>query len=190
VPRRHRIDVPGAIHHVVASGNGGCKIVEDGTDRTSLIERLSHVAYHCGWRVHAYCLMDTHVHAVIETPQANLGVGMQRLVGGHAFRFNRHHRRSGHLFAGPYYSAEITGEAHLIEAGIYVVLNPVRAGLVVHARDWPWSSYQAVTGIAPTPSWLATDVLPNAFASDPGTARAIYEAVVEEVALRPPKGSG
>jgi REP element-mobilizing transposase RayT len=190
VPRRPRTDAAGAVHHVIARGNAGCRIVWDDTDRASLVSRLARVAEAFEWRVHAYCLMDTDVHVVVETPRPNLGVGMQRLVGGHAFWFNRRRGRSGHLFAGPYYAADVARDAHIVEAGIYVVLNPVRAGVVAHAGDWPWSSYRAVVGASPTPSWLSTEFLPSSLAPDPARARAIYEEMVEEGLLRPRAGSG
>lgn len=95
MPRRPRTEAPGAIYHVIARGNGGARIVVDDKDRVAFIDRVACVCGEFEWRLHAYCLMDTHVHAVIETPKPTLGVGMQKLVGGHAYMFNRRHQRSG-----------------------------------------------------------------------------------------------
>jgi putative transposase len=182
MPRRARAEFPGAIHHVITQGNGGGRIVMDDRDRDELIARLAAVASEFAWRVHAYCLMDTHLHGIIETPEPTLGAGMQRLVGGYARAFNQRHGRSGHLFGGPYYAVPIESDAHLIQACVYVVLNPVRAGLVVDPADWRWSSHRATAGFESMPAFMTTEVLPGSLADDLGRARQIYrETVAGEV---------
>ncbi len=90
--------------------------------------------------------MDTHLHIVVETPEANLGRGMQRLVGRYALRFNRRHRREGHLFTSPYHATTIETESHFVQACVYVVTNPVTARICAHPRMWPWSSYRETLG--------------------------------------------
>ena len=91
----------------------------DDEDRRWFLGKLARVSEREGWRVHAYCLMNTHIHVVVETPNANLGVGMQRLLGGHAFDFNRRHGRLGHLFAGPYW-ASIIAHRRVCDRGLCV----------------------------------------------------------------------
>jgi hypothetical protein len=86
--------------------------------------------------------MDTHFHAVVETPEPNLGLGMQRLQGGHSRWFNRRHGREGHVFRHRYWSRRITGEGWFRRACVYVVANPAVAGLCAHPGDWPWSTYR------------------------------------------------
>lgn len=152
--------------------------------------RVAAVAAELEWQLHAYCLMDTHVHAVVETARGTLGLGMQRLIGGHAYMFNRRHCRYGHLFAGPYYAVELATEAHMIEACVYVVLNPVRAGLVRHPADWVWSSYRATAGVEPTPWFVAIEIVPCSLARDVQHACKLYRQMVDEVASRRLLGSG
>jgi putative transposase len=125
MPRRARTEFPGAIQHVDHPGNGGSRIIVDDRDRDGLVSRLAAVACKFAWRVHAYCVMDTHLHGIVETSVPTLGVGMQRLAGGYARAFNLRHGRSGHRFGGPYYAAPIESEVHMIQACVYVVLNPV-----------------------------------------------------------------
>ena len=72
---------------------------------------------------------------------------------------NRQHGRSGHLFQVRYKAILVDADAHLLELTRYVVPNPVRAGMVIHPGNWSWSSYQAMTGEATSPTWLATDGL-------------------------------
>jgi len=78
--RTQRLEAPGAIHHVVPKGTGGRRIVEDDQDRRAFLGRFAAVARDCSWISHSDCLMSTHHHAVIETRQANLGVGLKRLL--------------------------------------------------------------------------------------------------------------
>jgi putative transposase len=134
--------------------------------------------------------MDTHVHAVIETPIPTLGVGMKRLLGGHAFEFNRRHNRFGHLFAGRYAASEVDSDAYVLEVSAYVVLNPVRAGLVRAPGEWEWSSYRFSAGIARVPPFIETRLVPDMLVSEPQRARELFRELVREIGGRPRPGSG
>jgi putative transposase len=190
MPRKPRVDAPGAINHVVARGNAGIRIVADDDDRRALVAGLARASERYGWLVHAYCLMDTHIHALIETPDPTLGSGMQRLIGGYAYEFNRRHGRYGHLFAGRYSASRIDTDAHAIMAGAYLVLDPVRAGLVSDAADWPWSSYRASAGLVRAPAFLETRLLPAMLHTDLRRARELYRELIRETAESPKPGSG
>ena len=98
--------------------------------------------------------MDTHVHVVVQTPEPNLGRGMQWLCGRYAQDFNARWQRSGHLFGRRFYSAVITTDRHLLGSIAYVLRNPVEAGLVDRAESWPWSSYASTVGLVAAPSFL------------------------------------
>ena len=190
MPRKPRVDVAGALQHVVARGNGGGRIVTDDDDRLSLIAGLARAAERAEWRVHAYCLMDTHFHAVIETPAPTLGLGMRRLVGGYAYEFNQRHGRYGHLFAGPFSASFVESEAYAVEVCAYVVLNPVRAGLVQAPEDWRWSSYRATAGLVAAPAFLETRLVPAMLHADRKRSQELYRKLVRETAGRPRPGSG
>jgi REP element-mobilizing transposase RayT len=154
MPRKQRQEAPGAIHHVVAKGNAGNEIVRDDIDRSALLERLARATELHRWSCIAYCLMDNHFHLVVQTPEANLGIGMKGLKAAYAQDFNYRHGRSGHVFGGRFYSEIVTREAHLTEAIVYVILNPVRAGIVQRPERWRWSSYAATIGLVPAPAFL------------------------------------
>jgi hypothetical protein len=134
--------------------------------------------------------MDTHVHLMVETLAPTLGAGMQRLLGGYAYEFNRRHSRYGHLFAGPYHASLIDSEPHVIEASAYIVLNPIRAGFVSKPADWGWSSYRASAGLVKAPPFLTKRLLPTMLHPDENRARELYRQLVREVAERPRPGSG
>ena len=115
------------------------------------------------WAVYAYCLMDNHCHLLVQTPEGNLSAGMRHLNGVDTQRVNRRHGRVGHVFQGRYKAILVDRESHLLELARYVVLNPVRAGMVNSAADWAWSSYGAAVGTVPAPHWLAVDALLSQF---------------------------
>jgi putative transposase len=93
-------------------------------------------------------------------------------------RFNRRHGMVGHLFQGRYKAILVQKEAHLLELSRYVVLNPVRAGMVVLPDDWEWSSYPLVMSDRFSPEWLDTDWLLGQFGSQRGTARLAFKKFV------------
>ena len=103
---------------------------------------------------------------------------MQRLLGGHAHWFNRRHGREGHLFASPFFSRLVERDEHLVAAAVYVVTNPVAAGLCGHPSEWSWTSYRATAD--PGASFVATAFLLGMLDPDPPRARARYRSLVDE----------
>jgi putative transposase len=132
------------------------------------------------WVVHAYCLMTNHYHLLVETPDANLSKGMRQLNGVFTQSVNRTHGRSGHLFQGRFKAILVEREAYLLELSRYVVLNPVRAGMVAAPGDWPWSSYRATVGEVGRPEFLDTDAVLRMFSDDREAAVAAYRQFVAE----------
>jgi hypothetical protein len=103
---------------------------------------------------------------------------MRQLNGVYTQRFNRQHGRVGHVFQGRYKAILVQKEAYLLELARYVVLNPVRAGMVRIPEEWRWSSYRATAGLDDAPPWLTTDWLLAALAEQRGEARGRYVAFV------------
>jgi putative transposase len=112
------------------------------------------------------------------------------LLGGHAFEFNRRHDRFGHLYAGRYAASGVDSDAYVLELFAYIVLNPVRAGIVAEPGEWTWSSYRFSAGVARTPPFIETRLVPGMLASEPDRARDVYRQLVREIAGRPRPGSG
>jgi hypothetical protein len=134
--------------------------------------------------------MSNHYHIVVETPDANLSKGMRQLNGVYTQRFNRRHTLAGHLFQGRFKGILVERDAYLLELSRYVVLNPVRAGMVAEAAEWPWSSYRAMAGLEPAPCWLETDWLLGQFGPNRGTAQRAYAAFVADGVGRPSVWNG
>jgi REP element-mobilizing transposase RayT len=138
--RRHRQELEGGVFHVYARGNAKGAIFRDDSDRRAYLGLLARAVRHCGWVLHAYCLMENHIHLLVETPHPNLGKGMQFLHGTYARDFNDRHGRSGHLFQGRYGSVLMKDDNQFQIVKGYIELNPVTAGLCDAAEDWPWSA--------------------------------------------------
>jgi putative transposase len=98
--RQPRIDYPGALHHVMSHGNDDSDIYRDDVDRLLFLQFLAEEISRSKWILHDYALMGNHYHLAIEAPEGTLSTGMQRFLGRYAQKFNKRHRRRGHLFEG------------------------------------------------------------------------------------------
>jgi REP element-mobilizing transposase RayT len=141
-----RLEYAGALYHVTARGDRMEPIYTDDEDRYQWLNVLDEVSQRFNWDIHAYCQMTNHYHFVVETPDANLSKGMRQLNGVYTQRFNRRHGMVGHLFQGRYKAILVQKESYLLELSRYVVLNPVRGGMVDTPSDWPWSSFEVMIG--------------------------------------------
>lgn len=173
-----RIEYPGALFHVYSRGNAKQKIFLWDSDREIFLDLLGKSVEKFRWIVTAYALMPNHFHLAVQLTTETLSRGMEWLLGEYARTFNRRHARVGHLFASRFKASLVEKESYLLELARYVVLNPVRAGIVDRPEQYRWSSHQAVMGQVPTPTWLASDVLLQQFAPHTNHARAVYEAFV------------
>ncbi|WP_022958053.1 transposase [Spongiibacter tropicus] len=175
-----RIEFAGALYHLTARGNGRGDIYLDDSDRVLFLEVLAGVCERYNWLCHAYCLMGNHYHLLVETPDAHLSQGMRQLNGVYTQRFNRRHKRVGHVFQGRYKAILVQANSYLLELSRYIVLSPVRARMVTFARDWPWSSYRATAGLVPAPPWLAVDWILTACGSRKSAAQKAYQSFVSK----------
>jgi len=173
-----RIEYPGAVYHITSRGNEKKSIFKDDQERYTFFDILETVNKRYHWMCHAYCLMDNHYHLLIETPDGNLSIGMRYLNGVYTQFFNRRHKRTGHLFQGRYKAKLIQKDSHLLEVCRYVVLNPVRGGIVARPEEWKWSSYRATAGRAKRHSCLTTDWVLGQFIVTRGAAEKEYRQFV------------
>jgi REP-associated tyrosine transposase len=146
MPRLARVVLPGSPHHVTQRGNHREPIFFAAGDQAAYLSLLNAYSRQEGVKVMAYCLMPNHVHLVLVPGAAH---GLHRALmathGQYAQRINRMRGQSGHLWQGRYFSSPLD-ENHFLHAIRYVELNPVRAGLVVKAQDYEWSSARAHCG--------------------------------------------
>jgi putative transposase len=146
--RLPRLTLPGYPHHIIQRGNNRQAIFATKADYQTLLDLLAENARKFDVAIHAYVLMSNHFH-LLATPHTADGLPqMMQAVGRRYVRyFNDSQRRSGTLWEGRYKSTLIQTERYLLACMVYIDLNPVRAGLVAHARDYLWSSYGHYTGL-------------------------------------------
>jgi putative transposase len=173
-----RLEYAGAMYHVMGRGHERSSIFRDDEDRGKFLRLLGSISRDEGWQIHGYCLMGNHYHLLVETPQPGLSHGMRSLNGRYTQWFNWRHNRRGHLFEGRFRSVLVQKERHLLELSRYVVLNPVRAGMVERVGDWSWSSYLATWGRKNAPEWLEVDWTLSQFGRGRSRAREEYRRFV------------
>jgi hypothetical protein len=124
--------------------------------------------------------MSDHYHLIIETPEGNLSRGMRQLNGVYTMYFNRRHRTVGHVYQGRYKAILVEKESYLLEVCRYVVLNPVRAGLVERPEGWSWSSYRGTAGLNKPHRSLTVDWILGQMGKEKRGAVKRYRAYVRE----------
>jgi REP element-mobilizing transposase RayT len=173
-----RLQFPGALFHVISRGNARKRIFFDDRDRRFFLDLLSECVGRFDWILPAYSLMPNHFHLMVQLTTETLSKGMQWLNSSYAIAFNRRHKRVGHVLQGRYKSPLVQKELYLLRLARYIVLNPVRAGIVMRPEDDRWSSYRATIGVTPPPKWLAIDDVLLPFGPRRDVARAAFRDFV------------
>jgi putative transposase len=188
--RLPRLTLPGYPHHIIQRGNNRQAIFAQTADYQTLLGLLDEYAGKFEVAVHAYVLMSNHFH-LLATPQTADGLPqMMQAVGRRYVRyFNDAQKRSGTLWEGRYKSTLIQSDRYLLTCMAYIDLNPVRAGIVVQAGDYPWSSYGHYAGLRNdpliTPHGLVWELGNTPFAREAAYAELVQSGVnpVQQAAL-------
>ena len=177
--RLPRLSLPGYPHHVILRGNNRQLIFKDNSDRETLLGLLVGYCQKHGVNLHAFVLMDNHLHLLV-TPQADKALSkmMQDLGRDYVRYFNKKHIRTGTLWEGRFRSSLIQTERYFLACMAYIDLNPVRAGMVAHALDHPWSSHAHYVG-ARQDSWLVPHDVYWALGNTPFAREKAYAELVQ-----------
>jgi putative transposase len=178
MPRQPRVEVADGIHHVWARGNDRQLIYREDEDCSMYLDLLGAEVGRKGWRLFAYCLMGNHLHLLLQTPDPNLGAGMQRLHSAYALLFNRRHRKVGHVFQGRFGSKLVSDDAQLWTAARYILRNPVEAGLCREPAEWKWSSHRGVVD-GTAPAWLDRPRFLERFGTMGGAPDSVYQTLID-----------
>jgi REP element-mobilizing transposase RayT len=174
--------VPGACYHVILRGNHRETLFGSPLDRQVLNDIVADVIQRFGIRIHAFCWMSNHLHALVQIAERPLGAIVQRI----AMRYSRYRhkamRTTGHLFERRHKAKLVDIDAYFLTLLRYVHLNPVKARIVADPAEYPWSSHRAYLGTESI-SWLTTDFGLSLFSTDPQQARAAYEQFVLQSAV-------
>lgn len=146
--RQPRLDLPGIPQHIVQRGNNRLPCFLDDTDRACYRQLLREALLATGCRLHAYVLMDNHVHLLATPPEAGATGRMMHLLGRHYVgQFNARHGRTGTLWEGRYKACLVDGDDYLLRCTRYIDLNPVRARMTDAPAAFPWSSCAGLCGL-------------------------------------------
>lgn len=145
--RLSRLTLPGHPHHVIQRGNNRQAIFVSAADYQTMLDLLEENASKFNVAIHSYVLMGNHFHLLATPETANGLPQMMQAVGRRYVRyFNDSQKRTGTLWEGRYRSTLIQTEPYLLACMAYIDLNPVRADMVVQAKDYPWSSHAHYVG--------------------------------------------
>ena len=181
MPRKARIDAPGALHHIIFRGIERRKIFADDRDRNQFLKRLGKVLTEADTPCYAWALMPNHGHLLAKTGNVSLSTVMQRLLGGHAAYFNSRHSRHGKLFQNRFKSILCQEETYLLELVRYIHLNPLRARLVANMAEldrYAYSGHSTLVGMHPQKG-QDTDYILTRFGKTTSAARRKYRVFVE-----------
>lgn len=144
MPRRARLSIAGIPWHIIQRGNNRSACFYADEDYRRYLETLEEQAKKFDCAVHAYVLMTNHVHLLL-TPakEESAGLLMKHLGQRYVQYINRRYRRTGTLWEGRFRSCLAQSEHYVLSCYRYIELNPVRANMVAHPRDYRWSSYPA-----------------------------------------------
>jgi putative transposase len=182
MPRLARLDKVGLLQHVIVRGIERRDIFNNDYDRQLFFDRFTKLLSETGVRCYAWALLPNHFHLLLMPTSTTLSSFMRRLLTGYAVSFNRHNKRSGHLFQNRYKSIVCEKEAYLLELVRYIHLNPLRAGMVKSLEDldqYLWSGHAVLLGNR-TVAGQETDAVLERFGQKNTTARAMYRQFVAD----------
>ena len=176
MPRKARIDAPGALQHIIIRGIERRAIFRVAADYNSFLQRLTKILSESSTPCYAWALMHNHAHLLLRTGLVSLSTLMRRLLTGYAQQFNRRHRRHGQLFQNRYKSILCEEEAYFLELVRYIHLNPIRAGKVKGLKElnkYPLTGHSVIMGKFKH-EWQDVDYVLRRFGKTEGDAQKSY----------------
>ncbi|SFI30727.1 REP element-mobilizing transposase RayT [Tindallia magadiensis] len=143
--RKPRIHYPGALYHVMAKGNNGEEVLKDEIDKKKYLEIIERYKEKQDFTLYAYCIMDNHVHLLIQVADTPLSQIMQRIQQVYTQWFNKRQKRTGHVFQQRYKALLCDKDNYLLQLVKYIHLNPVKGNLAGGIL-YPWSSHRFYLG--------------------------------------------
>jgi REP element-mobilizing transposase RayT len=182
MPRKARIDAPGALQHIIIRGIETTRIFRVAKDYQNFLERLDNILTETTTPCYAWALMPNHIHLLLRTGVVPLSTVMRRLLTGYAQQFNRRHKRHGQLFQNRYKSFLCQEETYFLELVRYIHLNPLRAGILKDIKDLnssPKTGHAVLMGKM-NYTWQDTDYVLRLFGKTIRTARKSYSNFVSK----------
>ncbi len=186
MPRKARIDAPGAVHSITLQGMEGLDIFHDGMDCDDFCERTGEILMENDTRCFAWALMPNHAHLLLKTGASPMPMVMRRLLTGYAITYNKRHCRHGPVFLSRYRSVLCEETPYLLELVRYIHLNPLRAGVVADLRrleTYAYAGHSALMGNTQY-SWQDVETVLKRFGKSCDVARKAYQEFVAQGAKR------
>jgi len=181
MPRQARLDVPGALHHIMVRGINKTVVFRDDEDKDRFLQHLGENVTAAQASVYAWVLMDNHVHILFKSGKEGISAVMRKLLTWYAQYHNRRHHRTGHLFENRYKSILCDEDTYLLVLVRYIHLNPIRAKIVTMDQldRYVWSGHRAIMGKATYP-WMDADHVLAQFGSTRIKAVTAYRTFMRE----------
>ena len=176
MPRKARIDAPGALQHIIVRGIEKKPIFKDPIDHYNFLDRLGDILSDTSTPCFAWALQFNHFHLLLRTGLTPIAKVMQRLLTGYAMQFNRRYKRHGQLFQNRYKSFLCEEDVYFLELVRYIHLNPLRAGSVNDIKQlnkYPFSGHYVIMGQGEL-EWQNTDYVLGMFGDTEISARKAY----------------
>ncbi|MDR3585382.1 MAG: transposase [Desulfosporosinus sp.] len=181
MPRAQRVKGEFSTYHVVQRGNEKKKIFRDNEDKVKFLETLSKAKEKYNFLLYAYCLMDNHIHLLVNDNGNDISKLMKSINVSYVSYFNRAYQRCGHLFQDRFKSEVVKDDRYLLEVSRYIHNNPVKAKMVERADEFKWSSYNIYSGKAEDElGLLDTSMILNYFSGNKPKSVAEYEKFVDK----------
>lgn len=183
--RLPRLVIPHQAHHIIQRGNDRQPVFRDSSDYLAFLGWLREAAKQFKVAIHAYVLMENHVH-ILATPSDEIGLGrMMQWVGRYYVPyFNQKYDRVGTLWQGRFKASVIDSERYFMICCRYIELNPVRAGMLSAAEEYPWSSYAHHVGVRADPL-ISDHPLYWALGNTPFQREAVYRERMQQALPAP-----
>ena len=186
--RAIRIAFPGAFYHIISRGVKKLPIFIEDEDFEDYLFLLKRYLNEYDVVLYAYCLMDNHIHLLVETPKANISRFVKVLHGTYARRFNIRHNSKGHVFESLFTSTLVDKDNYLLEVSRYIHLNPVKAKIVDLPEEYKWSSFNYYLSPDKESLWIQTNKILGYFnGSSYKYKEFVYERIKKEIKLEPQK---
>jgi putative transposase len=182
MPRKSRIDAPGALQHVIARGINRQRIFRDDPDKRNFLDRLSALLKDSGIKCYAWAVLDNHFHLLLRSGPVPISTLMRRILTGYAVSYNLRHERSGHLFQNRYKSILCQEDAYLLELVRYIHLNPLRVKIAAdmdQVDTYPFCGHGVLMGKHGN-EWQDTDYILGRFGKRVSEARGRYRQFVDK----------
>jgi putative transposase len=182
MPRKSRIDTPGALHHIMARGIEGGKIFRNDDDRKHFLDRLKNILMETETSCYSWALIPNHFHLLLRTGATPITTVMRRLLTGYAQGYNRKYKRQGHVFQNRYKSILCQEDKYFLELVRYIHLNPLRAKIVEDLdllNRYKYCGHSVVMGKTKN-DWQDINAVLSMFGEKLGTARHAYNIFVKK----------